>query len=159
MNELDTLHKETEQMEEHIAALEQAFAAYRQDLEESEKKHRLTDGLFGFGSSLKDDPCHERLDRRVEKTVARMASCSPSPESAECALQMLLLRDRRESWPLSAEWMLCAIERHSIPLIPFLSPEKAAVLMKEYAARYKPWDRLPAQKQVLRELKRRASAS
>ena len=52
--------------------------------------------------------------------------------------------------------MLRAIERHSLPLIPFLDSGAATSLSREYAARYKPWDRLPAQKEVLRALKKRA---
>ena len=49
-------------MEELFAALEQAFRDYQSDLENYERKRRPTDGLLGFGRSLKDDACHERLD-------------------------------------------------------------------------------------------------
>ena len=45
-------------MEEYLTALEQAFITYRQDIENCQKKSRPTDGLLGFGHSLKDDACH-----------------------------------------------------------------------------------------------------
>ena len=145
-------------MEEAIAALEQAFLAYRQDLEEYEKKRRPTDGLLGLGRSLKDDPCHDRLDERVKQAVDALCQASPSPQDAERALGLLLRADA-PAWPLAAQWMLRAVERHSIPLIPFLSPESAGAFLREYAGRYRPWDRLPAQKEVLKALKARSGGA
>ena len=142
-------------MEEWIAALEQSFADYRLDLENYERKRKPTDGLLGFGHSLGNDPCHERLDQRVEQAAGEMCKLNPSPQDAERAVR-LLLRDDQQAWPLAAQWMLRAIERHSIPLIPFLAPESAGILLKEYAGRYRPWDRLPAQKEVFKALKSRA---
>ena len=142
--------------EEQINALEQAFSDYRQDLENYEKKRKPTDGLLGFGSSLKDDPCHERLDQRVERAVSQLCSESPSPEAAERVVRFLLSAGSSDAWPLAAQWMLCAIERHSIPLIPFLAPGTAEEIKKEYTKRYRPWERLPVQNQVVRELKYRS---
>ena len=56
-------------MDEWMAALEQAFADYRQDLENYEKKRKPTDGLLGLGHSLQNDPCHDRLP--VQKQVLK----------------------------------------------------------------------------------------
>ena len=143
-------------MEELIAGLEQAFADYRQDLENYEKKKQPLSGLFGIGASLKDDSCHDRLDHRIEQAVGEISGLSPSPEDAARAVRMLLKPQDGTAWPLAAEWMLRAVERHTLPLIPFLAPEAAAGFLKEYAARYKPWDRLPAQKEVYRALRSRS---
>ena len=68
---------------------------------------------------------------------------------------MLILRDDGPAWPLAAQWMLRAVERHSVALIPLLHAADAAALEKEYAARYPRWDRLPVQKEVLKALKLR----
>ena len=65
-------------MDPLLAALDQAFAVYRQEVEACEKKSRPTDGLLGFGHSLKDDACHERFDERVEQAVRDMGSAQPS---------------------------------------------------------------------------------
>lgn len=142
-------------MEEYFAALEQAFTLYRQDLDSFAKKSRPLDGVLGFGRSLKDDSCHDRFDERVKEAVDSISTASPTPEDAARTLRMLL-RDDFSAWPLAAQWMLRAIERHCIPLIPFLTPEAAAVFQKEYAARYKPWDRLPVQQEIFKALKRQA---
>ena len=73
------------------------------------------------------------------------------------AVAMLLKPQGGIHWPLAAEWMLRAVERHALPLIPFLARETAESLRRAYAARYKPWDRLPAQKEVYRALRERAA--
>ena len=139
-----------------LAELAQAFAAYRQDLERYEQKKNPLGGLFGVGSSLKDDSCHDRLDERIEKTVGEMSVLHPSPEDAARAVRMLLKPQDGTPWPLAAEWMLRAVERHTLPLIPFLTREDAAGFLRGYTSRYKPWDRLPAQKEVYRALRNRA---
>ena len=145
-------------MEERFAALEQAFIIYRQDLEACVRKSKPTDGLLGFGRSLKDDPCHDRLDERVEAIMKDLCASQPSPQEA-ARFVGLLLRDDAGSWPLAAQWMLRAIERHILPLVPFLSPDDAARFLKAYAARYRPWDRLPVQREVFKALKRQAETA
>ena len=122
-------------MEELLAALAQAIEDYRTALKECETKYRPTDGLLGFGHSIKDDPCHGQVDERVEKIVAEIHDADPSPQDAEKAALMLLARDDVTSWPISAQFMLRALERHSIPLIPSLSPETANALLKKYNER------------------------
>ena len=143
-------------METIAAALEQAFSDYRKEVEECRRRLKPADGLFGIGHSLKDDACNDRFDRRVEQLVAAACALPPMPEEAERLARRLLLPQDTQPWPLAAEWMLRAAERHALPLIPFLDKAGAAALLKEYAARYRPWDRLPAQKQVCRALKERA---
>ena len=159
MNRTDTAKEMNEAergMDSLLAELAQAFAAYRQDLERYEKKKNPLGGLFGVGSSLKDDSCHDRLDERLEKTVADLCALSPSAEDAARAVRTLLKPQDGTPWPLAAEWMLRAVERHTIPLIPFLTPEDAAGFLRDYTSRYRPWDRLPAQKEVCRALKNKA---
>ncbi len=144
-------------MEDCFAALELAFTLYRQDLDNYAKKSRPTDGLLGFGRSLKDDPCHDRFDERVKEAVNGIIAASPVSEDA-ARIMRALLRDDLSAWPLAAQWMLRAVERHCIPLIPFLTPEAAAVFQQEYASRYKPWERLPVQQEIFKALKKRAAA-
>ena len=143
-------------MEEMLAALEKAFDDYGTDLEKAAKKQKVTDGLFGFGHSLKDDACHDRLDEKVSETVSDIIKRGPSPGEAERAVRTLLA-SREERFPReAARWMLRAVERHALKLIPFLDRSAAGKIMSEYTRRYRPWDRLPAQKEVLRALGERA---
>ena len=141
-------------MDETLASLKQAFERYREEIEAYERKSKPTDGLLGFGRSLKDDACHERFDERVAQAVREMCAAQPAPDTAERAVRLLILRGDAADWPTAAQWMFRAVERHCVPLIPFLTPGAAAVLYGEYAERYRPWDRLPAQKDVLKALKK-----
>ena len=143
--------------DELLLELESAFADYRQDLERYEQKKNPLGGLFGVGSSLKDDSCHDRLDERLEAAVGELCALLPPPQDAARAVRTLLCPQEGTDWPLAAEWMLRAVERHALPLIPFLTPQAAEGFRREYAARYKPWDRLPKQKEVYRGLRERAA--
>ena len=145
-------------MEEMIRELSEAFDIYRSELEKSLKKTKITDGLFGFGHGIKDDACHSRLDETVGELAGRIAEDGPAPEDAERAIRELLCREDRRNWINEAQWMLRAVERHAIQLIPFLTPETAGVWLKKYTAAYKPWDRLPAQNSVVKALKERSRA-
>ena len=138
-----------------LAALAQAYQDYRTDLENYERKRKPTDGLFGMGNSLQNDPCHERFDERVEQAVNAICASVPSSEEAKEAVQRLL-SEAASAWPLAAQWMLRATERHALPLIPYLTQEDAKAFLKQYAARYRSWDRLPAQKKVYQALKAKA---
>ena len=140
-------------MEAYLAALEEAFAAYRQEIEDYNRKSNPLDGLLGFGRSLKNDACHDRFDERVASRVTEICQAGPDAETAEQAVRLLICRTDIPSWPMAAQWMLRAAERHCIPLIPYLSRDAAAKLHREYAGRYRPWDRLPAQKEILKALK------
>ena len=142
-------------MDEYFAALEEAFRLYREELSEGRKKQKTMSGFLGFGHSLKDDACHEKFDERVEKAVSGIVGLNPSPENAERAVGMLLRNDV-SNWHETAQWMMRAVERHSIPLIPFLTKEAAERLWQEYGERYKRWERLPAQKKVYQELKKQS---
>ena len=143
-------------MDEWMTALAQAFQTYRQALEEYEKKRKPTDGLLGFGHALKDEACHEIFDQQLQEIVENIAALAPAPADAAKTVQWLLSPPQDAPWPLAAQWMLRAAERHALPLIPFLDCADAAAFLREYSRRYKRWDRLPAQQQVFLALKNRA---
>ena len=143
-------------MESFISQAEQAFRDYREELKAAEKKRRPVDGLFGFGHALQDDPCHERADEKIRRTVEELCAAQPTPGAAEEMARLLLLRQDMQEWPAAAQWMLRAMERHALPLIPLLSRETAAEINRAYTGRYRRWERLPVQKQVCKALTARS---
>ncbi len=145
-------------MDRYESALAQAFQDYRRDAVEEEKKRDVTEGLLGFGRRAGDSPAQDRFDARVEEIVGGATTSLPTPAEAEGIVRQLLLRDPSEAWPAAAQWMLIAAQRHCLPLIPMLSPAQAGDILKAYEARYAPWERLPAQKRVIRALKARSEA-
>ena len=139
-------------MRDYPSELQQVFSDYRADLEACREKYKPTDGLLGLSRSMNDDVCHDRFDERVKTLSAEFASSRPSSETAARMIRMLLFPEDFQSWPTSAQWMLRAAERHSIPLIPFLSREDAGLFCQQYVLRYPPRDLLPVQKKVCKAL-------
>ncbi len=136
--------------------LKEVYRLYRQEVDECLKKQRPTDGLFGLGHSLASDVCHDRFDQRLADTVQALLETELTEPKAEAAVKTILEPPCDREWPQAAQWMLRAAERHVLKLIPFLSAESAGRFAREYACRYKPWDRLPAQKQIYQALKKQA---
>lgn len=139
-------------MRDYPADLERIFSDYRADLENCGKKYKPADGLFGITRSVKDDECHDRFDVRVEELIREFVSSESSSEIARQLTEILLFPDHFQDWPVSAQWMLGAAERHSAPLIPLLSPDAAGEIYRRYTLRYPPRDRLPVQKKICRAL-------
>ncbi len=143
-------------MEEKLERLEGIYRDYREEIAKAEEKLRPTDGIFGFGASLSNDACHQRLDERLRDAVGEICALSPSSSDAERAAG-ILLRSREADFPQNAaRWMLRAAERHALPLIPFLDRDAAFRLWKDYEKRYRPWERLPVQRELVAEMKKRA---
>lgn len=138
-----------------LAEMDDLYAAYRQELEEAARKHKPASGLFGVGHSIKDDACHERFDEAVRKFAERAAGEAASGEALQIIRRLYTEADGNE-YPLSAKWMMIAAERHILLLVPALTSADAAVLSAEYGKKYRPWNRLPAQREVFAALKKRA---
>lgn len=139
-------------MRDYPADMKQIFTDYQADIENCRKKYKPVDGLFGISQSMKDDICHDRFDSRTEALTLEFASTNPSPEEADQVIRLLLFPDCFQGLPLSAQWMLRAAERHSVPLIPFLAPDDAMSFYQQYTLRYPPRDRLPAQNKICKAL-------
>lgn len=144
-------------MQDIIAALDQAYSDYRTELAEAEKKQKPADGLFGLGHSIKDDPCHERLDERIAAIVNQAAEEGVGSKQAALALRQIFTQTSLYRYPISAQWMLYATERHGMLLVPLLTREDAVELCRAYGKRYKVWDRLPVQKELHQALKRQSA--
>ena len=142
-------------MDDPIALLEAVYQSYRKDLETAILKQRPADGLFGIGSSIERDPCHDRFDAQILALITQVSASDPSSDLARQLLQILLIHPDLAQWHVSAQWMLRAAERHALLLIPSLNAQDAAELVKQYDSQYKRWDRLPAQKDVYKALKAR----
>lgn len=143
---------------EELISLKRLFEAYLDEVDEVMRRRKPADGILGFGNAPQNDPCHERFDRAVEAEVQRLLDASPDAAAAEEAVGFLLRDEALSRRAECARWMLIAVQRHALALIPLLSAESAGALLRQYTARY-PWTkRFPAQKQVIDALKRQARA-
>ena len=114
------------------------------------------DGLFGLGKKLSDDPCHRTFYHELEVLLTRFAATSPESGAVRQALSRIYeAPDKEAGLPKSVYWGMVAAQGLTLSLIPFLSADDAAGLLAvcRQAVCFK--DPFPAQKQVLKELKRR----
>ena len=142
---------------EELSSLEHVFEAYLDEVDEVMRRRKPADGILGFGNAPQNDPCHERFDRAVEAQVQRLLDAAPDA-AVEEAVGFLLRDEALSRRAECARWMLIAVQRHALALVPLLSAESAGELLREYTARYSWTKRFPTQKQVIDALKRQARA-
>lgn len=132
--------------------LQQLYEAYIEQAEAAEARKKFGDGFFGLGTKAADDPCHERFVADVRELLLTV-----TPEAMDSAALRTLL-----SWffslPAAHErlasiyWTLIAAQSAALPLIPRLEPQDAATLHEDFKRRYRSWNRLPVQEEILRLL-------
>ncbi len=125
---------------------------YEAAIREADASRTPGSGLLGLGPKRSDDPCHEAFDRKLADLFAAMATGDASLEDTAEAIGLLLRAEDDRPWPVEARWMLIAVQRHALPLIPLLpAPERRALLL-EYRKRYPRFRRLPVQNEILKAL-------
>lgn len=146
---------EEDSMERFSAQLDELVAGYRRTVEELDAARRPGDGWMGLGRDPKRDPCHMAFYQGVGKAVEELPGLTA--EQAGEAAELLLTLGLRTPVPEGMLPMLEAAQGHALPLISQLPPERAALLLERYAARYpRKGGRLPIHTQLLQALNRRA---
>ena len=138
-----------------LSRIEALYDAYLLTAAELEKNRKFGDGILGLRPGPADDPCHQRFAAELEALLRECAAEASSAEAAEI-LQLLFDKADDKRMPLSAYWMLIAVQGLGRELIGLLSPGDAAVLLTFYRRRYPRRVRLPVQDQILKQLKLQA---
>ena len=136
------------------ATLRGIYADYLEQVDTLMKDKNPADGLFGLGNAPQNAPCHTLFDQQVAVFVRQQTDLDAAELTEVVAL--LLRAEKDHPAPDCAAWMMIAAQRHSLALIPRISREAAAELLKWYAAAYPVFRRLPVQKEVIRQLRKRA---
>ena len=131
-------------------------ATYIATAEKLEKEKKPTDGLFGMGKKPADDPCHDRFADDMEKALKEFLTQSPSSAEVYEVLSYLYRLPGEHKDPLSIYWMLCAVHSLTLPLTDLLSPDDAQKLCTQYSSDFRRFERLPAQEQVYKALKKKS---
>lgn len=136
--------------------LKQLYEDYVTEYQKASASKKLGEGLLGFGRSLSDDPCHERFAQRLEAYCALRFSRELPGQEAEALLRYMVEVPERFHSAQHLYWMLLAVQGFALPLVDRLTPEAAAVLAKEYAAKHPSWERLEPQQKLLSALQTRS---
>lgn len=134
----EELRKQTEQ---YIAQVESLLAA-----------RKFGEGIFGMPDSAKNSPCHmeyyEAMHARVQQLV------NADSQQAEKAVHFLLHAHTDYTCSDLASWMLLSIQQLAKDLIPLLTEESKKQLSAWYEKQYPRFQRMPAQKEICRLLKK-----
>ena len=138
-----------------LSRIEALYDAYLLTAAELEKNRKFGDGILGLRPGPADDPCHQRFAEELEALLRECAAEASSEEAAEI-LRLLFDKADDKRMPLSAYWMLIAVQGLGRELIGLLNPGDAAALLTFYRRRYPRRVRLPVQDQILKQLKLQA---
>lgn len=118
-----------------------------------EAERKVGDGLFGVGTKPADDPCHDEFAKKLEAELNAYSKENNTSAEVREVLSYIYNMPSLHREPLSAYWMLNAVQGLTLELIKQLSAEDSEVLCKEYSKLFKRWQRLPVQQQVYSALK------
>ena len=138
----------------HTEALAAAFDAYLDEVDEVMRRKKPGDGIFGAANGPQHHPCHARFDQLVGELTAQLSASSLSAEAAADIVGFLLHDESLDRGVDCARWMLLAVQRHCLPLIPRLSPDDAHSLCTWYEERYPRSMRFPAQEDIIKALRK-----
>ena len=127
---------------------------YSEALEKAGKTRRLAGGLFGLGGGPGDDPCHDAMDKQVGELAEQFLADEDALEEAALLVSDILKAEKSREWTPAAKWAVLAIQRYTIPLIPEIGPEDRKELAAWYTDAYPKRQRLPIQKQIVKELEK-----
>ena len=141
-------------MNTYLNRLRELLDTYSEELRAANQKRKPVSGLLGIGPGPGDDPCHERLDQAVASLVDDMLRDPGGLSEAGPVVSLLLRAESGDRWPEPARLMLAAVQRHALPLFPFLDRETREELYAWYDKRHPRSRRFPLQKQLLAALKK-----
>ena len=141
---------------DHAATLRGICEEYLLQVDQLLRNAKPGDGLLGMGKAPQHDPCHDAFDQQVETCVTAAIGEGLSPAEASQLATVLLLFEREREAPPCASWMLIAIHRHGLRLVPLLSSQGAAELYQQYRKAYPIHRRLPVQRELLKALRQQA---
>ena len=127
---------------------------YLDKVRELERNRRIGDGLLGLKGGPEDDPCHDRFREDISGALRTFSGAAPASADVRAVLEELYAPPKKNEMPLSAYWMLIAVQGLTLELIERLDGGDASALESRYKADYRRWERLPVQRQILKSLEK-----
>ena len=115
---------------------------------------KLGEGVFGMPDPARSSPVHMEYYNAVEAAVKEYLEGTPETETTDEAVRFLLTASEKLPSSNLAVWMLIAVQRHALPLIPLMS-ESSRREMYEWFNRHVPrLQRMPVQREIIKALKK-----
>ena len=139
----------------YLARLERLYEDYLKTVQELEDNRKFGEGMFGFKGGPADNPCHDRFVDELRALLEDFAAQEPDSAQVREVMSWIFDAPKRFPRPRTASWMLLAVHGLTGDLTERLSPEDAKALYDAYTGRYKRWERMPNQIELLKKLKAR----
>ncbi|MGM9604206.1 MAG: YitT family protein [Faecousia sp.] len=138
-----------------LQQLELIYQEYEEKLAEAASKASMFAGAFHMGDDPRKDACNQIFYEKLGQWAQEFRESSPTAGEAAQALRWILEYPARHRGS-ATYWMTYAVQKHAQALIPMVEPAEAGKQGAEFARLYPRTERLPVQREVLRELSARA---
>lgn len=142
-----------------IGQIVDIYDEYVAAVKKYKSEQKLTDGLMGFGTKEDSLPCHNDFIQKLSNKINIITQSSPTNTEAAEVLRLIYEAPLNNTKYQTAYWMMMAAHSLTEGLLPLISDEQAAELSGWYAEVYPPYDRLPAQKKILKALQSRGKTN
>lgn len=129
------------------------YDSYIDKVNEIRKNSKVTAGLLGLTKGPKDDPCHDRFAEELEAKIKEFASGDPASGEVYLLLAYMYSVPLRNKDDSMVYWMFTAVHSFTYDLICRLDRKDAEKLYDRYVKDYPRWERLPAQKKIIKALR------
>ena len=138
-----------------LERLYQLYNAYEEKAKEVRRKASRYAGAFGLGDDPRKHECHEDFFDDVGRWVQDFLNENPSAgEITQAACWILKAADAHRD--TDVYWLMYAAQSHAGSLIPHMSREESLQLLQWYDGAYPKGERLPAQQEVYRILRKQS---
>ena len=140
-----------------LSEIKELYDSYISSVRKAQQDMKPSDGLFGIGRKLSDDPCHDDFAEKLERMLSDHAAGSPEPSEVREVLGYIYDIPKEYERNDSVCLMLTAVHGFTTELAAYLSADDAAELLERYKENYPKNKRLPVQKKLIKVLEKAAN--
>lgn len=135
-----------------LEEVKELYSSYTDKVMQLKLNKKLTDGIFGMGTRISDDPCHEEFAKALEDLLKRFEESSPGSSEVRELLEYIYLYPYGHKDIVSVYWMTTAVHSLTLDIIKLLDAKSASELRKQYITLCPKLKQLPVQKKICRAL-------
>lgn len=138
-----------------LEQMKRLYEEYEEKLAEAVANASVFAGAFNMGDDPRKDACNQIFYEKLGQWARAFRESDPAAGEAAQAVYWILEYPAQHRGS-GTYWMTYAAQKHAQELIPMVEPAEAEKLGTEFARLYPRTERLPVQREVLRELSARA---
>ena len=135
------------------ASLLEIYTAYEEEAGKARAEASPLADFIGGSGSFKNHWCHKKFFDAGAAWAADFLAASPSPEET-AEVVTFILKAASEKRKKDTYWYYLAAQKHTLEMLPLLSPETSREMAVWYEKTYSKRDRLPLQNSILKILKK-----